>query len=100
MRRQFDRPRPLVIEVDAPVLAGPFVGLVGALLGPAQIDEEAHVERLEPRDIGLGRIVEGGRAVQRAAREPRAVYSLVAAKVAEVQDALEIDQPVMHGIRD
>jgi len=86
----------LVVDEHARGFARPLVRFVTALFRAATIDQEAHVHGVEPRNVGVGRITECGRAPELAARHHCAIGCFPAAKIAEVQDAFKINETIMH----
>ena len=88
-----------VIGDRAQIFAGPAIRFVRALFGAAQIDQKTHAERFQPRNVGLAGAVKRRRTIEQAARHAAAIGSLIAAEIAEIRHAVEIDQPVMHGAR-
>jgi len=96
MRRQRDAFGAFVVDEHARGFARPLVRFVPALFRPAQIDQKANVHRVEPRNVGVCRVIESGGPPELAARHLCAIGGFPTAKIAEIQDPFEINKTIMH----
>lgn len=73
---------------------GDLVGVLGALVLHAQVEDRLDAQPLELGQVVRGELVEGVGAVDLAHPDPLAAGGAVAARVAEVGRALQLDQAV------
>ncbi len=68
-----------------------------APIAAAKIDEKPHAERIEPRHVGVAGLMKVRRAKEFAAGN-LAVQRVIAAEIAEIQNALKLNETIRcHG---